>query len=208
MEATASDPTVQQQFGMTVGIPNAGQVRALGMLNIRGERSVTCKATSTCNPRRARCRRERRRSARISATSPMRSSGRPSWTRIRPQSRPRGDADVLHPVLVQGSVRHERHAIDRRRRRRATTSIFRRAITCWSSSCATRARSSTPRPITEYNGRAGNPGGKNKPDKVLPSTLAISAARGPATRPIRTTRRAPLRSARAPVLASRSAPIW
>src|SRR3954447_5657792 len=25
MEATASDPAVQQQFGMTVGIPNAGQ---------------------------------------------------------------------------------------------------------------------------------------------------------------------------------------
>jgi amidase len=28
MEATASDPTVLQQFGMTVGISNAGQVRA------------------------------------------------------------------------------------------------------------------------------------------------------------------------------------
>ena len=36
MEATSSDPAVQQQYGMTVGIPNAGQVRALGMLNIRG----------------------------------------------------------------------------------------------------------------------------------------------------------------------------
>ena len=42
MEPTASDPSVQQQFGMTVGIPNAGQVRALGMINIRGERSTTC----------------------------------------------------------------------------------------------------------------------------------------------------------------------
>src|SRR5712671_2554447 len=29
MEATASDPGVQQQFGMIVGIPNAGQVNAL-----------------------------------------------------------------------------------------------------------------------------------------------------------------------------------
>ncbi|MCZ6753478.1 MAG: amidase family protein [Acidobacteria bacterium] len=44
MEPTASDPSVEQQFGMTVGIPNAGQLRALGTLNIRGERSVTCKA--------------------------------------------------------------------------------------------------------------------------------------------------------------------
>ena len=43
MEPTSSDPSVLQQYGMTVGIPNAGQVRALGMLNVRGQRSVTCK---------------------------------------------------------------------------------------------------------------------------------------------------------------------
>ncbi|MGI8930958.1 MAG: hypothetical protein ACR2FK_01055, partial [Sphingomicrobium sp.] len=35
MDATASDPDVQQQFGMIVGIPNAGQVNALATLNIR-----------------------------------------------------------------------------------------------------------------------------------------------------------------------------
>jgi amidase len=43
MEPTLSDPSVQQQFGMRVGIPNAGQLNALETLNIRGERSVTCK---------------------------------------------------------------------------------------------------------------------------------------------------------------------
>lgn len=43
MEPTASDPDVQQQYGMTVGTPDAGQLRALNTLNIRGERSVTCK---------------------------------------------------------------------------------------------------------------------------------------------------------------------
>jgi len=42
MEATASKPDVQQQFGMIAGIPRAGQVNALSTLNIRGERSVTC----------------------------------------------------------------------------------------------------------------------------------------------------------------------
>src|SRR5262249_34752800 len=42
MEATASDPSVQQQYGMIVGKPNAGQLNALATLNIRGERSVTC----------------------------------------------------------------------------------------------------------------------------------------------------------------------
>jgi amidase len=43
METTISDPAVKQQFGMRVGIPNAGQVNALETVNIRGERSVTCK---------------------------------------------------------------------------------------------------------------------------------------------------------------------
>jgi Asp-tRNA(Asn)/Glu-tRNA(Gln) amidotransferase A subunit family amidase len=43
MEATASDPTVRQQYGMVAGVPDAGQLRALNTLNIRGERSVTCK---------------------------------------------------------------------------------------------------------------------------------------------------------------------
>src|SRR5258708_22804432 len=50
MEPTASDPSVQQQFGMTVGIPNAGQVRALGMINIRGQRSTTCKGEFDKHP--------------------------------------------------------------------------------------------------------------------------------------------------------------
>jgi Asp-tRNA(Asn)/Glu-tRNA(Gln) amidotransferase A subunit family amidase len=44
MEPTVSEPSVQQQFGMRVGIANAGQLNALETLNIRGERSVSCKA--------------------------------------------------------------------------------------------------------------------------------------------------------------------
>jgi len=43
MEATMSDPSVQQQYGMVAGIPNAKQVNALETINIRGERSVSCK---------------------------------------------------------------------------------------------------------------------------------------------------------------------
>src|SRR6266481_2835605 len=50
MEATASDPGVQQQLGMIVGIPNAGQVNALATLNIRGERSVTCRGEFDRHP--------------------------------------------------------------------------------------------------------------------------------------------------------------
>jgi amidase len=50
MEPTASDPSVQQQYGMIVGIPSAGQLNALATINIRGERSVTCKGERDKRP--------------------------------------------------------------------------------------------------------------------------------------------------------------
>jgi Asp-tRNA(Asn)/Glu-tRNA(Gln) amidotransferase A subunit family amidase len=50
MEPTLSDPTVKQQYGLRVGLPNAGQVNALETLNIRGERSLSCKATCDTHP--------------------------------------------------------------------------------------------------------------------------------------------------------------
>jgi Asp-tRNA(Asn)/Glu-tRNA(Gln) amidotransferase A subunit family amidase len=50
MEATASDPEVQQQYGMTVGTAASGQINALGTLNLRGERSVTCKGNRDRHP--------------------------------------------------------------------------------------------------------------------------------------------------------------
>jgi Asp-tRNA(Asn)/Glu-tRNA(Gln) amidotransferase A subunit family amidase len=50
MESTVSDPSVQQQYGMRVGIPNARQLNALETVNIRGERSVTCKAKCDTHP--------------------------------------------------------------------------------------------------------------------------------------------------------------
>ncbi|MEE2822612.1 MAG: amidase family protein [Acidobacteriota bacterium] len=50
MESTLSDPSIQQQYGMRVGISNAGQLNALETLNIRGERSVTCKGKFDAHP--------------------------------------------------------------------------------------------------------------------------------------------------------------
>ncbi len=50
MENTASDPGVQQQYGMVAGRKDAGAVNALETLNIRGERSVTCKAACDTAP--------------------------------------------------------------------------------------------------------------------------------------------------------------
>jgi Asp-tRNA(Asn)/Glu-tRNA(Gln) amidotransferase A subunit family amidase len=43
MVTSISDPTVQLQYGWRIGIPEAGQLSALETLNIRGERSITCK---------------------------------------------------------------------------------------------------------------------------------------------------------------------
>jgi Asp-tRNA(Asn)/Glu-tRNA(Gln) amidotransferase A subunit family amidase len=50
MENTATDPSVQQQYGMIVGKPNAGQVNALSTINIRGERSVVCRGDYDRHP--------------------------------------------------------------------------------------------------------------------------------------------------------------
>jgi len=49
-EPTRSDPTVEQQAGMRVGIPDAGQVNALATLNLRGERSVSCGGACDAHP--------------------------------------------------------------------------------------------------------------------------------------------------------------
>ena len=50
MESTLSDPSVQAQYGMVAGVPNAGQVNALSTLNLRGERSVTCQGACDAHP--------------------------------------------------------------------------------------------------------------------------------------------------------------
>ena len=50
MEPTQSDPRVQQQYGMVVGVSDAGQLNALSTLNLRGERSVTCRAGCDVHP--------------------------------------------------------------------------------------------------------------------------------------------------------------
>ncbi len=118
MEATASNPEIAQQFGMTVGKPNAGQVNALATLNIRGERSVTCRGDYDLHPSKGPlpkgappvCEFFRRQPDALERAAELDAQyGR------NPESRE--DADVWRRVLVQGPVRHEGHALDRRRRR-------------------------------------------------------------------------------------------
>ena len=50
MQATVSDPTKQQTYGYIRGVKNAGQLRSLSTVNIRGERSATCKASCDLHP--------------------------------------------------------------------------------------------------------------------------------------------------------------
>jgi amidase len=50
MEPTASDPAVMQQYGMKVALPDARTLNALETINIRGERSVTCKGKFDAAP--------------------------------------------------------------------------------------------------------------------------------------------------------------
>lgn len=49
-EPTLSDPAVEQQMGMRVGIPDARQLNALATFNLRGERSVSCQGECDAPP--------------------------------------------------------------------------------------------------------------------------------------------------------------
>src|SRR5262249_49339316 len=172
MEATASDPDVHQQFGMIVGIANAGQVNSLATLNIRGERSVTCKGEFDRHPSLGSlppgappaCELFRHlpdaieRAAELDAiygrnpdldAMPMYGvvfSFKDSFDTKDMRSTGGGDAryDIDFPA---GD-----HVLVEQLRSKGAI-IYAKAVN------------------TEYNGRARDPGGRHKPDKVFASTL-------------------------------------
>jgi Asp-tRNA(Asn)/Glu-tRNA(Gln) amidotransferase A subunit family amidase len=172
MEPTASAPTVQQQFGMIVGIPDGDQLNALGTLNIRGERSVTCRGEFDRHP----------------SLGPLPAGAPPVCELFRQQPDALERADELdaqygrNPDLeampMYGVVFSFKDPFDTKdmrttgggdaaydidfpardhvlieQLRNKGAIIFAKAVN------------------TEYNGRAGDPGGGHQPDKVLPSTL-------------------------------------
>ena len=197
MEPTASDPSVQQQYGMIVGKPQAGQVNALATLNIRGERSVTCRGDFDRHPSAgplppgapAVCEMFRRlpdaleRAAELDATygrnpdlekMPMYGvvfSFKDPFDTKDMRTTAGGDAryDIDFPARDHGLVEQLRTK---------GAIIFAKAVN------------------TEYNGRAGNPGGRHVPDKVLPSTLGYQRSTwgGNPANPYDTTRAASLGS--------------
>jgi amidase len=197
MEPTASDATVQQQYGMIVGKPNAGQLNALATLNIRGERSVTCRGEFDRHPSAGRlplgappvCEMFRRlpdaleRAAELDATY-----GRNPDLRRMPMhgvvfsfKDPFDTKDMR--TTAGGDARYDidfparDHVLVEQLREKGAI-IFAKAVN------------------TEYNGRAGNPGGRHTPDKVLPSTLGYQRSTwgGNPANPYDTTRAASLGS--------------
>jgi len=197
MEATASKPDVHQQFGMIAGIPKAGQVNALSTLNIRGERSVTCWGEYDKHP----------------SEGPLPADAPPVCEMFRqfPDALERAakldteygtdpDLDAMPMYGVTFSFKDPFDTMDMRstggadaaydndfpardhllveQLRNKGAIIFAKAVN------------------TEYNGRAGDPGGQNRPNRILPSTLGYQRATwgGNPSNPYETTRAASLGS--------------
>jgi amidase len=197
MEATASDTSVQQQFGMIVGRSDACQVNALATINIRGERSVTCRGDFDLHPSKGPlpkgappvCEYFRympdalERAAELDATY-----GRnPDLEKMRmygvvfsfkdpfdtKDMRSTGGGDARYDIDFPARD----HVLVEQLRNKGAI-IFAKAVN------------------TEYNGRPDDPGGPHRPDKVLPSTLGYqrSTWAGNPSNPYDTTRAASLGS--------------
>ena len=197
MEATASDPSVPQQYGMIAGIPSGGQLNALATLNIRGERSVTCRGDYDRHPSLGPlppgappvCDEFRRLpdaietaaafDARYGANPPL--DELPMYGVVfsfkdpfdTKDMRTTAGGDTAYDIDVPA---RDHILVERLRSKGAI--IFAKAV------------------CTEYNGRAGNPGGRHRPDKLLPSVLGYqrSSWGGNPANPYDTTRAASLGS--------------
>src|SRR5215471_2149455 len=153
MELTASDSAVQQQFGMIVGIPDGDQLNALGTLNIRGERSVTCRGEFVRHQPDA-LERADELDAQFGRNPDL--EAMPMYGVVfsfkdpfdTKDMRATGGGDAAYDIDFPARD----HVLVEQLRKKGAI-IFAKAVN------------------TEYNGRAGNPGGRHTPAKVLPSTL-------------------------------------
>jgi Asp-tRNA(Asn)/Glu-tRNA(Gln) amidotransferase A subunit family amidase len=172
MEATASDPEVAQQYGMIAGLPGNTQLNALATLNIRGERSVTCKGEFDRHPSLGLlppgappvCEVFRHYpdaleaaaalDAQYGANPPL--DEMPMYGVVfsfkdpfdTKDMRTTGGGDAAYDIDFPA---RDHILVEQLRNKGAI--IFAKAV------------------CTEYNGRAGNPGGRHRPEKVLPSVL-------------------------------------
>ncbi|HEY7999200.1 MAG TPA: amidase family protein [Pseudolabrys sp.] len=197
MEATASDPEVTQQFGMTVGKPNAGQVNALATLNIRGERSVTCRGDFDLHP----------------SKGPLPKGTPPvcEFFRQQPDALERAaelDAQFgrnpdLDKMPMYGVVFSFKDPFDTKDMRSTGGGDARYDIDFPARDHVLVEQLRDKGAIifakavnTEYNGRPDDPGGSHKPGRLLPTTLGYqrSTWAGNPSNPYDTTRAASLGS--------------
>jgi Asp-tRNA(Asn)/Glu-tRNA(Gln) amidotransferase A subunit family amidase len=197
MEPTASDPSVQQQYGMIGGLPDAGQLNALATLNLRGERSVTCRGDFDRHPSAGPlppgappvCEHFRRLpdARELAAELDARYGHNPDLEMMpmygvvfsfkdpfdTKDMRTTAGGDAAYDIDFPARD----HVLVEQLRNKGAI-IFAKAV------------------CTEYNGRAGDPGGRHKPAKVLPSILGYqrSSWGGNPANPYDTTRAASLGS--------------
>jgi amidase len=197
MEPTASDPAVQQQYGMIAGKPDAGQLSALATLNIRGERSVTCRGDFDRHPSDGPlppgappvCEMFRRLPDALECAAELDAAyGRnppldemPMYGVVFSFKDPFDTKDMR--TTAGGDAAYDidfparDHVLVEQLRNKGAI-IFAKAV------------------CTEYNGRAGDPGGRHKPERILPSVLGYqrSSWAGNPANPYDTTRAASLGS--------------
>lgn len=197
MATTASDPDVQQQFGMVQGIPQAGQLNALSTLNIRGERSVTCRGDYDLHP----------------SLGPLPPGAPPACEIFRhyPDALEQaaaldaqwGSNPDLEEMPLFGVVFSFKDAFDTKDMRTTGGADARYDIDFPARDHILVAQLRKKGAIifakalmTEYNGRAGDPGGKHQADAVFPSLLGYqrSTWAGTPVNPYDTTRSASLGS--------------
>lgn len=197
MAATASAPEVQQQFGMVQGISQAGQLNALSTLNIRGERSVTCRGDYDLHPSLGplppgappACEIFRHYPDALEQAAALDAQwGRNPDLEEMPlygvvfsfkdafdtkDMRTTGGADAQYDIDFPA---RDHILVEQLRKKGAI--IFAKAL------------------MTEYNGRAGDPGGKYQPHAIFPSLLGYqrSTWSGTPVNPYDTTRSASLGS--------------
>jgi Asp-tRNA(Asn)/Glu-tRNA(Gln) amidotransferase A subunit family amidase len=197
MEATASDPSVMQQYGMIAGVPNGTQLNALATLNIRGERSVTCRGDFDLHPSKGPLPKGAPPACEIfrhypdaleqAAALDARYGFRPPLDELpmygvvfsfkdpfdTKDMRTTAGGDAAYDIDFPA---RDHILVDQLRKKGAI--VYAKAV------------------LTEYNGRAGNPGGRHSPNAVLPSTLGYqrSTWAGNPANPYDTTRAASLGS--------------
>ncbi len=197
MESTSSDPSVLQQFGMIVGKPNAGQLNALATINLRGERSVTCRGDYDLHPSKGplpkgappMCELFRHYPDALEQAAALDAQygNKPDLEKLplfgvtfsfkdafdTKDMRSTGGGDAAYDIDFPA---RDHLLVDQLRQKGAI--IFAKAV------------------MTEYNGRAGDPGGKNHPDQILPSVHGYQRSTwgGNPSNPYDTTRSASLGS--------------